>query len=116
MPEEKPVHQKVLKATFEGEPELPVHYVNVVQVRSGLEEFFLTLGTALPPEVNDIKDLESIDAVKVHSLFRFAMSRSVMKDVIDLMQRLYSEQTRQIEVIRSFQERDGDGHDQHDLP
>ncbi len=97
--------QKLVKPVFVGDEELTVHYVNVVNVRSGVEEFFVTLGTAMPPEINDIKDLEGLDVVKAHPLFRFAMSRQAMKNVIELMQRIYDEQTRQMELMRTLQEK-----------
>jgi hypothetical protein len=104
--------EKVVKPTFEGESDLPVHYVNAVNVRSGVEEFFITLGTATPPEITDIKDLESLDTVKAHVLFRFAMSRHIMKDVIGLLQRLYDQQARQIEMTRIIQEKGGEDDDE----
>ena len=50
---------KQIKAEFVGEAELPTHYVNIVNVRAGVEEFFITLGTGIPPEIADIKDVSS---------------------------------------------------------
>jgi hypothetical protein len=114
--EEKQIpSQKLIRATFIGDSELPVHYVNIVNVRGGSEEFFITLGTAMPPEIADIKDLESIDTVKVHAIFRFAMSRQVMKDVIELMQRIYDQQTKQIEMMQTLQEKGGEDDDEDTL-
>ncbi len=106
--ERQPSQQKVVKAVFEGDSELPVPYVNIVSVRGGIEEFFITLGIAVPPEITDIKDLENIDTVKTRGLFRFAMSRQVMKDVIEVMQRMYDQQTNQIEMLRTLQKGGGD--------
>ncbi len=104
--------QKLVKPVFVGDSELPVHYVNVVNVLGGGEEFFVTLGIAVPPEITDIKDLESIDTVKAHGLFRFAMSRQVMKDVIEVMQRMYDQQTKQIEMMRTLQEKGRENDDE----
>jgi hypothetical protein len=100
--------QKLVKPTLVGDSELPVHYVNIVNVRGAVEEFFVTLGIAVPPEITDIKDLESIDTVKAQALFRFVMSRQVMKDVIELMQHIYDQQTLQIEMMHSVQEKGGE--------
>jgi hypothetical protein len=98
---------KLVTPVFVGGEELPVHYVNAVNIRTGAVEFFVTLGTAMPPEITDIKDLESLDTIKAQPLFRFAMPREVMKNLIELMQRLYDEQARQIELIRTFQKEGG---------
>lgn len=116
MAEERQIpQQKLIRTTFVGDSELPVHYVNIVNVRSGVEEFFVTLGTAMPPEITDIKDLESIDTVKAQPLFRFAMSRQVMKDVIELMQRIYDQQTKQIEMMHTLQEKGGENDDENTI-
>ena len=107
MTEEKkqPVPKQV-KTVFVGDENLPTHYVNSVNIRAGLEEFFLTFGTALPLDVTDIKDLENIDSVNAHALFRCAMSRSMMKQVIDLMTALYENQTSQVELLKASQRED----------
>ena len=104
--------QKRIKTTIVGDSELPIHYVNIVNVRGGVEEFFVTLATAMPPEITDIKDLESIDVVKAHAVFRFALSRPVMKEVIELMERIYDQQTKQIEMMRTLQEKSGENEDE----
>lgn len=98
-----------VKTVFVGEESLPTHYVNMVNVRAGLEEFFLTLGTVLPLDITDSKDLENIDSISAHPLFRCAVSRSVMKQLIDLMTDLYENQTQQIEQVQTSQ-RGGEGH------
>src|SRR5579883_1955069 len=104
MTDEKQVQTpRQVKAVFVGEENLPTHYVNMVNVRAGLEEFFLTLGTVLPLDITDSKDLENIDSINAHPLFRCAVSRSVMKQLIDLMTDLYENQTQQIEQAQAFQ-------------
>lgn len=104
--EKKQPVPKPVKTVFVGDENLPTHYVNSVNIRAGLEEFFLTFGTALPLDVTDIKDLEHIDSVNAHALFRCAMSRSVMKQVIDLMTALYENQTSQVELVQASQRKD----------
>jgi hypothetical protein len=61
----------------------------------------LTPGTVLPLEITDSKDLENIDSINAHALFRCAIPRSVMKQVIDLMTTLYENQSRQIEQMQT---------------
>jgi hypothetical protein len=46
MAEEKKLPEpKQLRTVFVGDSELPIHFVNAVNVRAGLEEFYFTLGT-----------------------------------------------------------------------
>ncbi len=104
--ERKQTVPKQIKTVFVGDENLPTHYVNSVNIRTGLEEFFLTFGTAIPVEIAEIKDLEDIDSVNAHALFRCAISRPVMKQVIDLMTSLYENQTRQIELSQASRGKD----------
>lgn len=110
MTEEEKTHHapKQVKAVIVGDETLPTIYVNSVNIRSGLEEFFLTFGTALPLEVIDIKDLEDIDSIKAQAVFRCAISRSTMKQLIDLMTSLYENQLAQaqVEQLQTAQRRD----------
>src|SRR6266480_5722141 len=101
--ERKQTVPKQVKTVFVGDEILPTYYINSVNIRSGLEEFFLTFGTAVPLEITDIKDLEDIDSINAHALFRCAISRPVMKQIIDLMTTLYENQTKQIELLQVSQ-------------
>jgi hypothetical protein len=76
---------KQIKGVFAGDDQLPTHFVNMVNARAGLEEFFLTFGTVLPLDLAENQSLEDIDSFNIQPLFRCAMSRSVMKQVIDLI-------------------------------
>ena len=104
--DKKQTGSKLVKTVFVGEENLPTHYVNSVNVRSGMEEFFLTFGTAVPLEITDIEDLEKINSINAHPLFRCAISRSMMKQVIDLMTTLYENQTKQIDLLHNAQGKD----------
>jgi len=104
--ERKQLTPKQVKTVFIGDETLPTHYVNSVNIQSGLEEFFLTFGTAVPLEITDMKDLENIDSINAHAVFRCAMSRTMMKQVIDLMTTLYENQTRQVELLEASQRKD----------
>ena len=50
-----------------------------------------------------MKDLENIDSVNAHALFRCVIPRTVMKQVIELMTNLYENQTKQIELSQASQ-------------
>ena len=102
MPEEKkPPLPRQVKTIIVGDENLPTHYVNSVNIRAGFEEFFFTFGTAIPLEIADIKDIENIDSINAHAVFRCAMSKSMMKQVIDLMTSLYEGQLGQSEQFQS---------------
>ena len=97
---------KQVKTVMVGDEALPTLYVNSVNIRSGLDEFFLTFGTALPLEIIDIKDLEDIDSIKAQAVFRCAITRSMMKQLIDLMTNLYENQLAQVEQLQTSQRGD----------
>jgi hypothetical protein len=97
---------KQVKTVFVGDENLPTHYVNSVNIRSGLEEFFLTFGTVVPFEITDISDLGGIESINAHPLFRCAVSRSTMKQIIDLMTSLYENQSRQLELLQAAHGKD----------
>ena len=64
----------------------------------------MTLGIATPIEVKDITELENIDTVEARAYARFAVTRSVMRQMIDLMENLYNQQTEQINALNTLQE------------
>jgi len=100
--------QKLVKPEFVNEAEVPTLFVNVLNVRAGLEEFYLTFGTALPIEVKQIEELEAVDTVKVRPLFRCAVTMSAMRQMIDLMENVYNQQ-RQIGASNPSQENESEG-------
>lgn len=107
MPEEKKLPQpRQVKTIIVGDENLPTHYVNSINIRAGLEEFFFTFGTAIPLEVADIKDIENIDSINARAVFRCAMSKSMMKQVIDLMTNLYENQPTQPEQLQTSLRKD----------
>lgn len=97
---------KPVKPTFVDDENLPTLYVNSVNIRFSLEDFFLTFGTAVPPDISDASDLDKIDSIKAHALFRCAVSRSTMKQLIDLLSSLYENQSSQIEQVQAAQKKD----------
>lgn len=112
MAEEKKLPEtKQLKTKFIGDQELPTHFINAVNVHAGLEEFYFTLGTATPLEITDIQELENLETINAHPVFRFAVTRTVMKQIIDVMKSVYEVQTQQINLMRGFQEQERENDD-----
>lgn len=107
--EKKIVNQKQLETRFINNSELPTHFVNVINVRPGLEEFYFTLGTALPIDIKNIEDLEQINTVDAQPFFRFAVTRTVMKQLIDLMETVYNQHMEQTDALRQLQGQEGKG-------
>ena|SRR2546426_1327791 len=68
---------KQIKATFTNDTDLPVQFVNVVNVLGGVEEFYVTVGQAVPPEVRDIDELDNLDNITARPLFRFVVPSSL---------------------------------------
>ena len=107
MPEEKnePI-QKQIKTRFVEESSLSTFFVNVMNVSAGPEEFYLTFGTLPPLEVKDVEDLNRIDTVDAKPLFRCAVTRTVMKQMIDVMEAVYNRQMQQIDALHGPQEQE----------
>jgi len=101
--EKETLGRKKIKAFFTGEEDLPTHFVNMVNVRTSLEDFFLTLGTVIPTHFVD--DPEELDNLKVRPLFRCAIPRSLAKDLIRLLTECYEDQTTKIEELRDYPEK-----------
>lgn len=89
-PEDAPHTLRAFNVVFPPEDTklLPVHHVNVLGVILGADEFFMTFGTVVPPEVRSIEDLQALQATDQligQPLMRIAVSPTVMKQMIDLM-------------------------------
>ncbi|MEO7019491.1 MAG: hypothetical protein ABI234_05015 [Ktedonobacteraceae bacterium] len=99
---------KPIKTTMRTDDTLPTYYVNSVNIQAGLDDFFLTFGTAQPLNIQVDTDLSTIESIDAQALFRCAVSRSMMKQIIDLLTPLYATQTQQIEEFQSLQRRGED--------
>lgn len=110
MADEKDIlRQKQLRPKFVNESGVPTFFVNIANVRAGLEEFYLTFGTTLPIEVRDVKELEHLDTVDVQPLFRCAVTKSVMRQMIDLMENVYNQQEQQSNALNQSQGDESEG-------
>ncbi|HEU5228184.1 MAG TPA: hypothetical protein VFU49_10275 [Ktedonobacteraceae bacterium] len=107
--EQRITKQKQFKVRLAQESDLPTLFVNAVNVQNGLEEFYLTFGTALPIEVRDIEELEQIDTIDARPVFRCVVTRDVMRQFIDLMENIYKQQTQQVDTLRRLQEQKEEG-------
>jgi hypothetical protein len=107
MSEEKEKRKKV-NLEFATDSELPMLFVNTVNVRPGLDEFYLTFGTAVPLEVKNAEELESIDTIEARPYFRCAVTRTVMRQFIELMESVYNQQSQQIDALNQSQEQEGE--------
>lgn len=107
MPEENstPMH-KLLKPQFVEDPKLTTHFINTLNVRGGVEEFYLTFGTALPIEITKPEDLEQIDSIQVQPTFRCVITRQNMKQMIELLQTVYEQTSKQLDLLQELQGKD----------
>ena len=105
MSKEKETRKKV-KLEFATDSELPILFVNTVNVRTGLDEFYLTFGTTVPLEVKNVEELESIDSIEARPYFRCVVTRTVMSQFIELMKSVYDQQSQQIDALNQLQEQE----------
>jgi hypothetical protein len=85
---------KNIRVVFPDVSQMPVLHVNAMNLRFSTDEFFFTIGTAVPPEFEHAEDAKDFEQVTAQPLFRFAASRETMKQFIDLMIRQYNEQEK----------------------
>lgn len=76
--------------------ELPLPYVNALSVQSGIDDFFVTVGAVVPPEIKSEEDLKSISELVAKPLFRFALSRSSMEQLMATLYEQYHNQTQRL--------------------
>jgi hypothetical protein len=67
-------------------------YVNAVHVQEGIDDFFVTIGTVIPPKIKSAEDIERYKVVTGKPLFRFAIARSSMESFIVTLQERYTHQ------------------------
>jgi hypothetical protein len=92
-------HEKnfiIAKLTFPDEEveKLPLPYVNALVVLSGVDDFFVTIGSVVPPEIQSDEDLEKHTELTAKPLFRFAVSRSNLESFIATLQERHDDQVQ----------------------
>lgn len=95
---------RVFNVAFTDEAELPVLYANSMHILLGANEFFITIGTVTPPEVQSVEDFEALERLKAQPLIRIAVSPPIMKQFIDLMTQQYEQQRRILEAGKAQSE------------
>lgn len=83
-----------LKFPDEEVEKLPLPYVNALFVQSGVDDFFVTIGSVVPPEIKSEEDLEKHTEITAKPLFRFAVSRSNMESFIAALRERHEEQVQ----------------------
>ncbi len=83
---------------------LPMHYVNALVVRAGVDEFFCILGTVTPPDQAEMEAVVEAGHLVAQPVFRFAVSRETMEKFLVLMAGQYDQQTASINQLQRLSE------------
>lgn len=81
---------------------LPINHVNALVIRSGVDEFFLTLGVVMPPDQTEVAAAAENGHLVAQPVFRFAISRDTMAKFLAVMAGQYDEQTKLIRHLQGF--------------
>jgi hypothetical protein len=102
-PELKPTPVQ-FNITIADASNLPIHHVNVLNLRAGSDEFFFTLGVVPPPDQAEIAAVMEAGYVVAQPVFRFAISRDTMEKFLAIMAGQYDQQTTLIEQLHRLSE------------
>jgi hypothetical protein len=91
-PESEP-QAMVVNVTIADASHLSLLHVNALSVRSSSDEFFFTLGIALPPDRVEIDAMTENKQIVAQPVFRFAVSRDTMEKFLTLMADQFEQQT-----------------------
>src|SRR5437667_6248829 len=83
---------------------LPIHHVNVLDIRAGVDEFFCTLGTVIPPDQVEMEVVREAGHLVAQPIFRFAVSRETMAKFLVLLVGQYDHQTTSMNQLRHLGE------------
>ncbi len=97
MQEERLTNSEPVPVTFNiktaDASHLPIYHVNVLELRSGIDEFFFTLGIIVPPDQEEGIAATEVGHLVAQPVFRFALSRDTMEKFLALMASQYDQQT-----------------------
>lgn len=107
MSQQQPGESKSIQLTIlmKDASDLPMPYVNAIEIRAGVAEFFITLGVAQPPSQTEIVAMTEAGTIPAHPVARFAISYETMEQFLTLMASQYDQQIR----IRQRMHRPGEG-------
>lgn len=71
-----------------------IKYINVFSIIKGTDDYFVKLGSVAPPSLST-EELERIDKIDVKPLFMFAMTKSSVKQFIELLQEEYENEQKE---------------------
>jgi len=75
---------------LEDTDELPMPHINAFLAQSGIaDDFFITVGVVLPPDVTSMEELDKYESIPAKTLFRFAVSRLSMAQFINALRFQY---------------------------
>ncbi len=97
-----PLAPRAIDVQFEDISQLPVHYVNLVNVSIAQDAFFFTLGVVFPPTIRTPDDLAQINTLNGTPLFRCAVTPVVMEQLVNLLQNqltLYKQSVEQANAL-----------------
>lgn len=94
--EPKPVK---FATTLTDASNLPIYHVNILNVRNGVDEFFITLGVAPPPDATELAAIMESGTVVGQPIFRFAISRDTMEQFLAVLAGQYDQQTEFIKRL-----------------
>jgi hypothetical protein len=89
---------------FADASNLPIHHVNALGLRAGSDEFFLILGSVIPPDQAEIAAATEAGHLVAQPVFRFAISRDTMEKFLALMAGQYDQQTTLIKQLHQLGE------------
>lgn len=95
---------RTFDVTFADASNLPIHHVNALVVRTGSDEFFLTLGVVVPPDQSEMTEIVQAGHLEAQPVFRFALSRDTMEKFLAVMAGQYDEQTSSIRRLNYLSE------------
>src|SRR5260370_30007239 len=81
---------------------LPIHHVNALPIRSGGDEFFLTLGVVQPPDQSEVAALVEAGHIEAQPVFRFAISHDTMEKFLAVMAGQSDDHQRAIKQLRTL--------------
>jgi hypothetical protein len=83
---------------------LPIHHVNALALRTGVDEFFFTLGVVVPPDQVEAAAAAEAGYLEAQPVFRFAISRDTMEKFLAVMAGQYDQQTTLIKQLHHLGE------------
>src|SRR5579863_5040724 len=78
---------------------LPVQHVNAMGLRTGSDEFFITLGIVEPPDREELSAILEVGHIIAQPVYRFVVSRDNMEKFLALMADQYDQQTTLIKEL-----------------